>query len=722
MQGEIDYAAFELGIARPRLRDDLRFSLRKSRHGPTYIIEDETNSKFYRVGLAEYTFLSLLDGDTTVQSAIAATAAKLGYEAFNEAEAAALCKWLIDAGLADKRRHDQQQWQETQRRKEVARRMQWINPIMLKLPIGNPDAFVSQLSKYAGWITSPWAGFVWLVVCLAAVMLLLTRSDDWLTQTPILAPDNWLLLGLAWMGLRAVHETAHAVTCKRYGGRVREWGILFLVFFPLPYVDVTSSWRFPKRRSRILTSAAGMMAELFLAGIATFIWYHADPGLLRQNAFNVMLAASITTLLFNANPLMRFDGYHILADLLDAPNLWSHGRQFLRSIGRKFFFGLNSGNPPWRPSQARLVRTYGIAAGIWKVLILLSLSLAALSLLDGIGLIIAVLACLLWVGVPTFQIVRFLFVGTETEQPDRRRFVVVCGGCLAVVVAIGLIVPAPRVISAPVVIQHDPLTVVRNTSAGFIRQLPVKPGQRVAAGDLLCRLENIDLQAERRILRAQLRASEQRVRSYQSAGQPAAVRIELESTRDLRRRLAELSELIDSLVITAPHDGVVIAGDLQQRLGTYIQPGSEIVTIGGDGGRTAIALVSQDASQSLADLQGHPADIRIWGSAAGPLAAKINKIHPRAQTSLPHFSFASPVGGDLAVLAAESNDPDAANWVLAKPHVQLEIAIDQDADINLLSGQTGQATIRARQGFLGEYLITKLTRFISDRIQKTHGL
>ena len=145
MDQAIDYAAFELGAARPRLRDDLRFSLRHARHGPSYIIEDETNSKFYRVGLAEYTFLSLLDGQRTVQTAVAATAAELGHQAFSENEAAALCKWLIDAGLADKRRHDHDRWQDNRTQKKLTARMQWINPIMLKIPLGNPDKVVTAV-------------------------------------------------------------------------------------------------------------------------------------------------------------------------------------------------------------------------------------------------------------------------------------------------------------------------------------------------------------------------------------------------------------------------------------------------------------------------------------------------------------------------------------------------------------------------------------------------
>ncbi len=245
------------------------------------------------------------------------------------------------------------------------------------------------------------------------------------------------------MGLRVVHEAAHALTCKRFGGRVRQWGILFLMFIPMPFVDVTTAWRFPRRRARILTSAAGMMAELFLAAIAAFVWYHSDPGLLRQNAVNVMLAASVTTLLFNANPLMRFDGYHILADVLDAPNLYTHGRQYIRSIGRRVFFGLRSGHPPWRPSQAMLVRSYAIAATVWKALIFVSLTLAALSLFDGIGLILAVTAGILWIGVPIFRIIRFLISGTETEQPSRRQFALACGGFATVIISVGLIVPAP---------------------------------------------------------------------------------------------------------------------------------------------------------------------------------------------------------------------------------------------------------------------------------------
>ncbi len=351
---------------------------------------------------------------------------------------------------------------------------------------------------------------------------------------------------------------------------------------------------------------------------------------------NVILAASITTLLFNANPLMRFDGYHILADVLDAPNLWTHGRQFVRSVGRKVFFGLNSGNAPWRPSQTRLVRAYGIAAAIWKVLIYVSLTLAAISILDGPDWF---LPCSPACCGSVYRLFKWFasccWHRNGTARPPAIR--AVSSGCVLMIVMFGLIVPAPTVVSAPVVVQHDPLTI-------FATRLPVsfanflsRPGQRVAAGDVLCRLENIDLQAELRVLHAQLLASEQRVRTYQSSGEPAAMRIELDSTRDLRERLAELSELIELLVIMAPHDGVIIGSDLEQRIGTFVKPGSEIVTIGGDKSRTAIALVSQDASQSLENLDGHPADVRIWGSASGPLAGQVDKIHPRAQTSLAAF-------------------------------------------------------------------------------------
>ena len=722
MNTDIDYAAFELGLARPRLRGDLAFSYRQSKHGQYYLIEDELNSKFYRVGIAEYTFLSLLDGHTTVQSAVAATAAKLGVEAFTEAEAANICKWLIDCDLAAKKRHDAVQWRESQQQRRFAEQLQWVNPIMLKVPLGNPDRLMATLTQLTGWLVNVYVGAIVVILLAISTALVLAHSSELFTHRTIFTRNNWIWLAVSWLTLRVLHESAHAVVCKRFGGRVREWGVLLLMFIPLPYVDVTSAWRFPSRPKRILTSAAGMIVELSIAGLATIAWCYSDSPLVKQHALNIMLAGSITTLLFNANPLMRFDGYHILADFLEMPNLWTHGRQFIRSVGRRLFFGLPSSTPPWRASQATLVRTYGIAAALWKVGITASLTLAALALLDGIGLVLALIALALWIGLPTYRILRFLAVGTQTEQPSRKQFALALTTCLASVLAAGHWLPAPTVVTAPIVIEHDPLHVVRCKTAGFFVELTATTGDAVRKGDVLCRMENAELAAQHREVSLQLAESKQRLRTYQSTGEAAAYQIELAATRNLQTKLQELDRMIDDLIITAPCDGTVIDSASTDRLGTYLETGCEIAKVGSPNIMKAVGLMPQDDWDFLET--GMKASVRIWGTRNGTTAGLVKQVRPRAQTSLPHFSFAAPLGGDRAVVETSTGkrgeDP-GTDWELTKPHMAIEIQLN-DPPYRLLAGQTGVASIRTASGQLGPYVVQHLRQFLRDKIVRNHGI
>ena len=739
MKQEVDYAAFEFGLARPRLRADLKYTLQ---HGNGccdvacedrwYVIEDEANGKFYRIGHAEYTFLSLLDGETTIQSAIAETAAELGASALSESEAATLCRWLIESGLAEKRRHDEERWSEHQRKRKLVQRCRWVNPIMLKIPIGNPDSVVNTVTGVFGWIVSWRIASAMCILWAVSLAMLLPRVGDILHPTsPILAASNWFWLGGCWGLLRIVHEMAHAVTCKRYGGSVREWGILLLMFIPLPYVDVTSAWRFPRRGSRILTSAAGMLAELSVAAVAVIVWCNAESEFVKQHALNVMMAASFTTVLFNANPLMRFDGYHIIADALNVPNLWTHGRAFVRTFARRMFFSLPTAEPTCRPSHKWFIKLYGVASLVWTIMICVSLSLGALSLFDGVGLLLAAVAITLWIGVPAMRLGRFLLRGTDLEQPSRSRFAIASIVTVASCLALGWVLPAPSIVNAPLTIQHDPLTTVRATSVGFITDFKVDPGTRVEVGDVICRMENVELEAELRDVSLRLAASQQRVRAFTSAGEPAAAQRELEATTDLERKRAELMRRVEGLTVVAPVSGTILTDDLADRVGIYVKRGAEIVSIGGDGPRTAIALVSQSDADLFSELSDREVTIRVWGTFGESHSGFIRRINPRAQTSLPHLAFAAPVGGPLAVTENRSNDAtnladgsrnEQADWQLVDPRVRVEIELVEGESTVLRTGQTGISHIHARECRLGSYVYSGVVRYFRERIHRTHGI
>ena len=204
----------------------------------------------------------------------------------------------------------------------------------------------------------------------------------------IFSPHNWLSMAIVWVLLKIAHELAHALACKRYGGEVRDMGLVFILFAPAAYVDVTSCWRFSSKWQRMHVAAAGMYVELVLAAMAAIAWSQTDSLVVRHWLFNVILMASVSTLLFNANPLMRFDGYYLLADLLEIPNLSPEGSRFVQQLGSRIFFGSRpAGQSPlgWRGCS---FACYGLAAWLWRLAVCGSLLAASAILWQGAGLML----------------------------------------------------------------------------------------------------------------------------------------------------------------------------------------------------------------------------------------------------------------------------------------------------------------------------------------------
>ncbi|MEL7338602.1 MAG: hypothetical protein AAFN70_20610, partial [Planctomycetota bacterium] len=331
----IDIQTSLLGTAVLQLRRDLQFARRRLGGTDCYVVEDPTTGHFYRVSLAEYTFISLLDGRRTLFDAVAASAAVLGRDAFDEQASASLALWLIENQLATTTQSGSvNRTNDRHGRIIQAKAMQWLNPIMLRFGLGKPDGIASAMNRSVGWL------FSWPIAILAIVLVgyaghvFVNHWDRFYTGMRMVMSDgNWISLGIVTIALKLIHECGHMLMCKRYGGHVGGWGVMLLLLIPMPYVDVTSAWRFESKRARILVSAAGMMVEVVLAAIATLVWAATSTGEINQIAYNVMISASMVTLMFNINPLMRFDGYYMLSDALDLPNLANQGQQYLTDIG-----------------------------------------------------------------------------------------------------------------------------------------------------------------------------------------------------------------------------------------------------------------------------------------------------------------------------------------------------------------------------------------------------
>jgi len=668
---------FEFNQARLRLKDSLRFTMRQAGDGIHYLVEDEVTGRFFRVGLAQYTFMTMLDGNRTVSTALMKTATLLREHAIDEGEAANLCKWAIESGLVESEIGNSaarrlEQHEQLQKQKMVS----YLNPMMMRIPLFNPDPIVSVVSRFTGFLVSPIGAIIWIWVCVYGFLQLAQNWDTFIAnRVSSFGAMDIVWIGFTWVLLKIVHELAHSVVCKRFGGRVQSCGILLLLMIPMPYVDVTTSW----------------------------------------------------TLLFNINPLMKFDGYFMLADWLEIPNLAGHGRTWLKGKFKRAYFGNKPAPLKETGFRGFAVRAYGVLAMAWFFSIAIGLSLAASSFIEGFGLVVAIIGLMMWAGIPLFMLCKYVFVGTKTERPNRNWFAAAMAVTLLLAAGFFYLCPSPSVVTAPVVIDFEPLHIVRSNSDGFIKDIHVRDGQRVDEGELLMTLINPQLNHELKSLLIDIQISKLRYNTFFTQGEIGQAQLEEKTLESMNKREKELSERIAELNIYAPSSGSVLARDLDSLAGQYLNPGDEILSIATAGEIHAIALTRQNDIEWVAENPESEIELRIWGRhQRDPLKGRIKHINPRARDDLPHEAFAATTGGPLAVVPRSQVEDDGGEnddeMMLDQPRVPIEIELAPFDRESLVAGQRGQLTVRSREQNMGGYLAGNLIRFIRDNNFRTHGL
>ena len=291
----------------------------------------------------------------------------------------------------------------------------------MKIPLPHSERWMNTAAKTFRPIFDSRVVLPSLLLIVAAAVILFSRWNEFVSSSVnIFHPSNWLWLLGTWVVLKMIHELAHAIACERQGGTVRESGIVFILFAPLAYVDVTSCWRMNSRWSRIVVSSAGMYVELVIAAAAVFAWTLIDAPQTRFLLHNLVFAAGLSTLLFNANVLMRFDGYFILADLIEVPNLYSEASSAVRRLAKRIVTGEETSGGSLGGWRRHFVLGYGLAAFFWRVMICVSLGIAASTMFAGAGVVIAAFGIVMWLGRPLTQLVRF---ASDLRSRDPNRFI-----------------------------------------------------------------------------------------------------------------------------------------------------------------------------------------------------------------------------------------------------------------------------------------------------------
>jgi putative peptide zinc metalloprotease protein len=723
---------------RLRLRPELRCRLQTLGRDSYYQIEDPLTRRFFRLGRREWELARHMDGQSTLgeileqqrrsseggstdpaelRDAVPEAAAGNNHsaETLSPADAVKLARWLVQSQLATVvGRLTHPLLSRTARPPALPA---WANPAFMRIPLLNPDPFLARALPWLGWTLRPEAVAIWCVVVLAALYQIGTQWLRFTAPLPtIFAPDNWLYLALAWIGLKVVHELYHGLICKRYGGQVPVCGVALILFSPVAFVDVTSSWRFRSKWHRVYTAAGGMYAELFVAALLTLVWANTDNPLLVQMCHNVILMASVSTLLFNGNFLMRFDGYYILSDLMDLQNLYGNGQQYVRSLARRHLLGIATDPGSADGGPAAMIKLYGVASLVWRWLFYVGIVLTAATMFRGAGIVISLIVGISWIVWPTAKFLHYLLHYRGADAPDRRRFGLVCGMALIGMSLVSCL-PWPGGVVATGVVEYDPIASIRTTSPGFVQALHVQSGETVHAGMPLVTIANPQTEAELSDVKFAASQAEIRARMLQDEDDVAGYQVEKKHLESLAEQERELAQKVASLRLSAPTPGRVIGRDLPLLQNRYLEAGTEILAIGDDARKSILVAVPQTDIEFFLQQLGTQPRVRIAGRGRVKGPSKLVKVDPRASQQLPHPALAAANGGPLSVTVEPTPGAADPSPVLVEPHFRATIALDPAQARQLRAGEIARVRLTSRGESVGAHMWNVVESWVRRKLR-----
>ncbi len=716
---------YRVGPTRPRLASHAQLTPQVFGERRVHVVEDPAGGGFYRVSEAAYAFIGLLDGRCTVDEAWKACCVQLGDDAPTQKECIDVLSRLQYYGLLS---GDQplaadmigRRMEEIDRRR---RQRRWGGGLSVTLPLFNPDRVLGRIAYLLRPLFGVWGLAIYLLTLAIALLHLVPRHAALADQfAGVLDPTNLVWMGVIFILLRAWHEFGHAAACKALGGRCTEVGLMLVAFlFPFPYCDASSAWRFPSVRSRVIVSAAGMLFETFVAALAAILWSHLSNEAASAKAllFNVMLISGVTTIVFNANPLLRYDGYYILSDLTGLANLAQRSMELSRFLLLRRVFKVASVRPPAIDGMGQfwLLTGYHLLATPYRLLVTATIVLALWT--DDryltVGAVIAVVAACVWLVWPALKGLGFL-IGSPTLLGRRARAATISAAAIGAVLVVLLMVPLPSPTYATGTLEPVTVEPIRPREDGFVERIFVTEGQAVRAGDAILQLRNDEAHAES--LRAQADLDRARAASDAAAERSGAEQtIARFRVTQATETLARATQRVEALMIRAERDGRICPppsattrlADLE---GRFVAKGTLIGLVSATDRLVVRCLVSdRDHAYIFGDqpLDRVPTTFRVKGAAGDERVAVVTRATPAATVEVAQASLTTLAGGEVQL---DPSDPDKRTSLT--PQFTVELAPTE-------ANASWQAGLRTRVRFetpsqpLAATWWRKARQYLSDR-------
>ncbi|MES9906675.1 MAG: hypothetical protein ABW168_28845 [Sedimenticola sp.] len=661
----LDPSWFRVADLKPRLRSHVRVQRHHYRGKRWYVIQDAGSGRYHRFTPLAYQLIGLMNGVRTLGRIWEVAARELGDDVPTQGETLRLLHQLYDADVlqTDMPADTAERLRRFDKERSKRRLQHLKSPLSIRIPLLDPERFLTSTC----WLVQPlfsWFGaMLWLLVVGIGGTLAIIHWPELAEDTSgrLLAPQNLLLMWLAFPVVKSLHELGHAYAVKYWGGEVHQIGIMFLVFMPVPYVDASAAAAFRDKRKRALVGAMGILVELFVAALAMMVWLAVEPGIVKALAYNVMVISGISTVLFNGNPLLRFDAYYILADLVEIPNLSSRANKYLFYLIKRYAFGLKElQSPANAPGEEGWFLFYSPGSFIYRMIIFSTIIIFVAGEFFFIGVLMAIWAAFSLFVQPVYKGGKYLMSNAELAR-QRSRALVVSAASLIFISIIIFVAPVPLSTVAEGVIWAPKGSQLRAEASGFVARIHLQSGDSVEAGDLVITLEDSLLQPDLDIQLGELSALEAR---YDQARRDDRVRagIVQEQIDGVKARIDRKREQIRNLEVKASRTGVLVlpgAKDLPQR---YLQQGELLGYITAEGDTTVRTVVTQDEVDLVRNRTGR-VDLRSEQNFERVIGAKIAREVPSASLKLPSVALGTMGGGRIAIDPLDSEGEQALEKV-----------------------------------------------------------
>jgi len=667
---------YRIAGLKPRLRNHVEISRHHYRGQLWYVLQDRSSSQNHRFTAEVYYVLSLMDGERNFQGIWNLALEQLGDDAPTQDEMVKLLGQLhsSDLMLCDVPPDTLELFQRYEKKQKVKWKQKFSSPLSIRIPLWDPDEFLERwlflVLPFANWLGK----LIWISVISIAMVLMLSNWPDLSKGVAdrVMAPSNLLLLFFIYPIVKFFHEMGHAFSAKVWGGEVHEMGIMLLVFMPIPYVDASCAWSFRDRKKRVIVGAAGMGIELFLAALALFIWLSVEQGVVRAIAYNIMLIGGVSTLFFNGNPLLRFDGYYIFSDLIEIPNLSSRANNYIGYLFQRYLFSVPLNSPASGSGEKIWFVCYGLASFIYRMLISFTIILFVAGKFFFMGIIFACWAVYSMIVLPLFKQIRFLFT-SPVIQRQRLRAISTSFVLISSLLCLLFLFPVSLNRYAEGVVWLPEQAKVRAQTEGFVLKVHAQPFTKVVKGDTLLELEDPLLISRQEILLYRLDELNAQYKAawMEDQVQAQVLKNQIEVTKV---ELAQVNEKIDKLVLHSPSNGQFVTPHATDLLGSFLNKGDLAAYIVNFPVTTIRAVVTQDSIGLIRELT-ESVQIRLVNNMKIFYEASIIREIPAASDILPSPALGYQGGGVIPI------DPSSAEGDKAfEPVFQIELEFPGEAN------------------------------------------